>query len=71
MLCSGRKKGSRRRARSQAPSASHEDEEQPPAKRASVDGQHDMTEADDASAAVEEAPLGKKGKRRRLGKMQA
>ena len=71
MLCSGRKKGGRRRARSQAPSASREDEEEPPAKRVSVDGQHDMTEADDASAAVEDPPQGKKGKRRRLGKMQA
>ena len=63
MLCSAQKKGSRRRARSQAPSASHDNEEEPPAKRVSVDGQHDMTEVDDASAAISEPSLGKKSKR--------
>ncbi|KAL0055144.1 hypothetical protein WJX82_007626 [Trebouxia sp. C0006] len=67
------KKGGRRRARSHVQAISHGEEEEPPAKRASVDGQHDTVkpaeQAEDVPQA--QAAAAKKGKRRRLEKIQA
>lgn len=67
------KKAGRRRARSHVQAISHEEE--PPAKRASVDGHHDTVEPWPAEHAEDvpqaQAAAAKKGKRRRLEKMQA
>jgi len=65
------KKAGRRRARSHVQAISHEEE--PPAKRASVDGQHDTVEPAEQAEDVPQAQAAaaKKGKRRRLEKMQA
>lgn len=69
----GGKKAGRRRARGQAQAISHEEEEEPPAKRASVDGQHDTVEPAEQAEDIPQAQaaVAKKGKRRRLEKMQA
>ncbi len=73
MLPAGRngKKGGRRRARSQAHASVHEEGDELPAKRASVDGQQDMPEPSEEAADVQAAPPEKKAKRRRLERMQA
>ncbi len=67
------KKGGRRRARSHVQAISHGEEEEPPAKRASVDGQHDTVEPAEQAEDVPQAQAAaaKKGKRRRLERMQA
>ncbi len=67
------KKAGRRRARSHVQAVSHGEEEEPPAKRASVDGQHDTDEPAEQAGDVPQAQAAaaKKGKRRRLEKMQA
>lgn len=69
----GGKKAGRRRARGQAQAISHEEGEEPPAKRASVDGQHDTVEPAEQAEDIPQAQVAaaKKGKRRRLEKMQA